>query len=265
MSKATPDPAHMFARVVCGVDGSDESAEAVHQATRIAIGSVHLVVCMDVPAATRAGAVSGELVKQLHAEADSALDRARSLAQSPTTSQQVAGRPAETLTALLVRQDATMVAVGSKGTGRAAGVLFGSVATRVLHDAPCSVLVARRSPIVGEFPHRIVVGVDGSPESAVAHAVAVELGRRFDADVRPIVATGDRKQPPDLEHAREFADEMIVDPGSPITALGDASTSADVVVVGTRGLHGIRSIGSVSERIAHSARCSVIVVRLHGA
>ena len=119
--------------------------------------------------------------------------------------------------------------------------------------------------LLEQFPHRIVVGVDGSPESAVAFAVAIELGRRFDADVRPIVATGDRKQPPDLKHARELADEIIVDPGPPITALGDASASADVVVVGTRGLHGIRSIGSVSERIAHRARCSVIVVRPHGA
>jgi nucleotide-binding universal stress UspA family protein len=264
MSKATPNPARMFARVVCGVDGSDESAEAVRQATRVAIGSVHLVVCMDVPAATRAGAVSGELVKQLQAEADNALDRARSLAQSPTTSEQVAGRPAATLTALLERHGATMVAVGSKGTGRAAGVLFGSVATRMLHDAPCSVLVARRSPIAREFPHRIVVGVDGAPESAGAFAVAVELGRRFDADVRPIVAIGDRKQPPDLEHAREIADTVIVDPGKPVTALTEASSRVDLVVMGSRGLHGIRSIGSVSERVAHNASCSVIVVRLYG-
>jgi nucleotide-binding universal stress UspA family protein len=32
-------------------------------------------------------------------------------------------------------------------------------------------------------------------------------------------------------------------------------------VVGSRGLQGMRSLGSVSERVAHEARCSVLVVR----
>jgi nucleotide-binding universal stress UspA family protein len=34
----------------------------------------------------------------------------------------------------------------------------------------------------------------------------------------------------------------------------------DLVVVGSRGLHGVRALGSVSERVAHRARCSVLVV-----
>jgi hypothetical protein len=29
----------------------------------------------------------------------------------------------------------------------------------------------------------------------------------------------------------------------------------------SRGVHGIKSLGSVSERVAHQARCSVVVVR----
>jgi nucleotide-binding universal stress UspA family protein len=31
--------------------------------------------------------------------------------------------------------------------------------------------------------------------------------------------------------------------------------------VGSRGLHGVRALGSVSERVAHDARCSVLVIR----
>jgi nucleotide-binding universal stress UspA family protein len=204
------------------------------------------------------------LVEHSDAEAEDALSHARSVARSPTTSRKVAGAPAEGLVTLLERGDATLVAVGSKGTGRVAGVLFGSVATRLLHDAPCSVLVARRSPLPGEFPQRIVVGVDGSPESAAAFAAAAELGHRFGADVRPIVAIGDRKPQPDPVRVRRIADTVIVDPETPVTALTEASSSVDLVVVGSRGLHGIRSIGSVSEQIAHNALCSVIVVRLHG-
>ena len=37
---------------------------------------------------------------------------------------------------------------------------------------------------------------------------------------------------------------------------------ADLLVVGSRGLHGVRALGSVSERVAHRAPCSVLVVRL---
>jgi nucleotide-binding universal stress UspA family protein len=37
--------------------------------------------------------------------------------------------------------------------------------------------------------------------------------------------------------------------------------SADLVVVGSRGLRGLKALGSVSERVAHQARSSVLVVR----
>ena len=47
----------------------------------------------------------------------------------------------------------------------------------------------------------------------------------------------------------------------PVPALLAASADADVLVVGSRGLHGLRSLGSVSERVAHAAGCSTLVVR----
>jgi nucleotide-binding universal stress UspA family protein len=47
--------------------------------------------------------------------------------------------------------------------------------------------------------------------------------------------------------------------GSPVDAL--SRLDPDLLVVGSRGLQGIRSLGSVSERVAHEARCSVLVVR----
>jgi nucleotide-binding universal stress UspA family protein len=35
----------------------------------------------------------------------------------------------------------------------------------------------------------------------------------------------------------------------------------DLVVIGSRGLHGLKALGSISERVAHQAECSVLVVR----
>ena len=50
----------------------------------------------------------------------------------------------------------------------------------------------------------------------------------------------------------------------PVRALVDAGANADIVVVGSRGLHGLKALGSVSERVAHQAPCSVLVVRTRG-
>jgi nucleotide-binding universal stress UspA family protein len=47
----------------------------------------------------------------------------------------------------------------------------------------------------------------------------------------------------------------------PVRALVGASGIADLVVVGSRGLHGLKALRSVSERVAHQAECSVLVVR----
>lgn len=47
----------------------------------------------------------------------------------------------------------------------------------------------------------------------------------------------------------------------PVRALVGASGIVDLVVVGSRGLHGLKALGSVSERVAHEAEGSVLVVR----
>ena len=47
----------------------------------------------------------------------------------------------------------------------------------------------------------------------------------------------------------------------PVRALVAASADADLLVVGSRGLDGLRALGSVSERVAHRARCSTLIVR----
>jgi len=49
--------------------------------------------------------------------------------------------------------------------------------------------------------------------------------------------------------------------GDPVEALVAASADADLLIVGSRGLHGLKALWSVSERLAHEARCSALVVR----
>ena len=80
---------------------------------------------------------------------------------------------------LAAAKGATLVAVGSHGKPRGRGSLLGSVATRLVHDAPCSVLVTRAAAEPERFPQSIAVGVDGSPASLSAAAAATEVGVRL--------------------------------------------------------------------------------------
>ena len=52
-----------------------------------------------------------------------------------------------------------------------------------------------------------------------------------------------------------------IDVRGPVETLVEASAGADLLVVGSRGVHGLCTLGSVSERVAHRAACSVLVVR----
>ena len=56
--------------------------------------------------------------------------------------------------------------------------------------------------------------------------------------------------------------EFRVRQGEPARVLLEESTDADLIVVGSRGLGGFRSLllGSVSDHVAHHATCPVVVV-----
>ena len=101
-----------------------------------------------------------------------------------------------------------------------------AVATHLLHEAPCSVLVVRPTAERERWPRSIVVGTDGSPAAAAATAVAYALAKRFGA--------GDERKP---------ADYLLA-----------TSKDADLLVLGSRGLHGFAALGSVSERVAHQSK-----------
>jgi nucleotide-binding universal stress UspA family protein len=148
---------------------------------------------------------------------------------------------------------ADLVAVGSRGRGRIAGIAFGSVATLVTHEAPCSVLVARASDTPSQWPAAVAVGVDGSEHAQKAQRVAQEIADRAGATLRVLAARG----------GGEVGDvgSAEVDERAPVDALVAAAGSADLMVVGSRGLSGLAALGSVAERVAHQAPCSVLIVR----
>jgi nucleotide-binding universal stress UspA family protein len=157
------------------------------------------------------------------------------------------------------RMRATLLAIGAPTQRRLEEIILGGVGGEMLHEAPCSVLLARAVPDEATFPCSIVVGVDGSDEAAGAHQVAASLANRFHSTLRGVVALGGKHV--DLDTVEQRHPQVEVAAQAPIPALVEAATCADLLVVGSRGLHGLRALGSVSERVAHQAVCSVLVVR----
>jgi nucleotide-binding universal stress UspA family protein len=88
--------------------------------------------------------------------------------------------------------------------------------------------------------------------------VAQDLAERFGSRLRVIAAVGG--DPLEVDGLKSVG-LVEFDERKPVDALADASQTADLVIVGSRGLGGLRALGSVSERIAHKAACSVLVVR----
>lgn len=231
-----------FGRVLVGIDDSPESLEAARQAAILATGPVTLLAAYELTQAIVGGGMAPAPVAPLDEgpaceSAEGALGRARQEIGADEPAGKIArGRSWEVLIDEIALEHITLVAVGSHGAGRARGILIGSTATELVHKAPCSVLVARKP--LKDFPDSIVVGVDGSKEAAVADAVAGALAKRFGARLERLE---------NLPH--------------PVGGLVDAAIEAELLVVGSRGLHGVKALGSVSERVAHEARCSVLVVR----
>lgn len=253
----------IFERVLCGVDGSDAGAEAAWVAARVAgsEGSLVLVTVHDPSVAVHAGWMATRVAEQLGEESMRASERGRAEAGSlrRVETRLIEGSPLDVLRREIERTRSTLAVVGTHEHSRAVGITFGSVATHLLHEAHCSVLVARAPSDRQTWPETIFVGVDGSRSSEAAFEAASQLATRLRATVRAVAAT---KEPLiDLEAARELAPGLETIDETAVHALHVLSEEADLVVVGSRGLRGIRALGSVSERIAHEARCSVLVVR----
>ena len=249
----------VFSRVLCGIDGTPESLEALRQADglRDPSGQLTVVTALELASAAQAGWAATGAGAQLEAAAALALEAAR--AEAPGADfRRVGGRADQVLTAEAERLDATLLAVGTHGIRRLVGVAIGSVTTMVLHEGPCSVLVARARPVGEEQLGAIVVGIDGSPQSELAAAVAFQLGERFGVEVRPVTAGGDGV---DRDAVEAIVPDAAVTEGRPVETLIASAGRSDLLVVGSRGLGGLRSLGSVSERVAHRAPCSVLVVR----
>jgi nucleotide-binding universal stress UspA family protein len=256
--------------VLCGVDPSPQSTAALDQGVQLADEGAQIwaVAAWDPRLAMHAGLHAAEVRVGLRREAVSALESAKK--ENPSVQPMLINGPdVAALLSAVANLRADLISVGSHGGSRAAGIVFGSVATAMVHHAPCCVLVAR-SVEAGPFPRLILHAGDGSPDSLDAARLAGSIAARRKAGVVTLnVGEG-------LERGAGVAEEAaaIIEAGGgePVIELETGSAprrivevagriGADLIVVGSRGLTGIKALGSVSERVVHRASCSVLVVR----
>lgn len=251
----------MFKRILCGVDESPESVEAVRQARQLADINTELLLVgvVDEAVAVHAGWAATAVLDDMRAAEVAALAAARRVGGRQAETRLVRGVPWSSIADLAGEEEADLVAVGSHEHRRTAGIVGGSVATYMLHEAPCSVLIARRCGHPDRFPRSIVAGFDGSACGVEALALARRLAEVTNANLRVVAAAGGEKLP--LDPIREHAPDAALDHCPPVEALVAESETADLLVLGSRGLHGLAAIGSVSEQVAHRAKSSVLVVR----
>lgn len=251
----------IFGRVVAGVDGSDPGFEACRQAAGLVEpeGWLEAVTAVYLVEAALAGWSAARVAAELEREAGETIMKAREIVGDRGEARLLNGPPFEALLRELEDGRATLAVVGTHGHSRLSEMILGGVAGRLLHEAPCSVLIARPPAAEPLFPRAILAGIDGSPAADAALAAAEYLALRFESPLRVVTAVEGKCV--NLEHARSRAPELEEVAEQPVGALVDASKDADLLVVGSRGLHGWRALGSVSERVAHQAACSVLVVR----
>lgn len=159
--------------IVVGVDASESSmralAWAVEQAEteRRALTLVHAVNAV-MPAYTPASAVFPEEARvALREDGHQILAAARAEVQrtAPTLEVHEVFRLEDPRNVLLeMSRDAAMVVVGSRGRGRVASLLLGSVGVALIRHAHCPVVVHRPSN-PGTVRNGILVGADGSEQS----------------------------------------------------------------------------------------------------
>jgi nucleotide-binding universal stress UspA family protein len=213
-----------------------------------------------------------------------------------------AGLPRKAIPEYAREWGADLIMVGSHRSNAVARFLLGSVAQAVLRAAPCSVEIVRPSPrsVPAFYPGmKILVGTDGSECSqkaigavanrpwptetlvrviSVREPVATEMYASYETVYSPdlvqeIVERERRRAEDALTSARQIlssAGVKLCDSsetlfGDPRSVLLDEakSWSADLVVAGSHGLHGLDLVlmGSVSEAVAMHAHCSVEVIR----
>ncbi|MDP7701247.1 universal stress protein [Mycobacterium sp. TY815] len=280
--------------ILVGVDGSEPSNAAVVWAAREAVlrhvplTLIHMVTAAvpmypEMPLSMGMGMWSDEdghrVLQHAVKVAEDIIGTSRPV---PVSTELKCSPPVPTLVRL--SENAELMVVGSHGRSAVGRGLLGSVSSAVIRRANCPVAVIRDEDVRAGAP--VVVGIDGSPASELATAIAFEEASRRGVELKAVHAWSDIEavELPGLDWTifKEDADRILAERlagwqeqfpdvtvhrvvvcDRPARQLIKQAESAQLVVVGShgRGSVGAMLLGSVSNAVVHSTRTPVIVAR----
>jgi nucleotide-binding universal stress UspA family protein len=264
--------------VVAGVDPSPTALEAARFAADEAYRrglSLTLVHGFTWPWTTGAGEFDADPDPHARRRASRQLARAAQVIHDeypglPVRERIVDGHPGEVL--VDYSRQAALLVVGHRGEGGFSELLAGSIAIHTAAHAHCPVIVVRGTPGKPNAP--VMVGVDGSAESDSATGFAFEIAVSRGAPLVAVtVSPPGRAGPGPL--AGDFGTytarypevvarrEMVLHQRSAAGGLIEAADGAALIVVGSRGVGGLRGLllGSVGRALIEHAPCPVAIVR----
>jgi nucleotide-binding universal stress UspA family protein len=287
-------------RVLFATDGSSDASAAAAFLGRLPLsaGSRVRIVSVIEPRPGRLDLPGvQDYCDALASEGARLVDGARtSLSTSaPIETAVLAGVPRDEIVREAHDWDADLVVVGARGLGVVDAWLLGSVSLAVARRVECAVLIVKGQ---GRRLRQLVIGLDGS--DAATHAAAFVAAWPLDAThsvrligvvepvhfpssapdlIRPQIAAAVRElkrerraeldkalsQVAPLFEAQGVTVSRETPEGHPADVIAAAAARADtdLVVVGARGLGGVKRLllGSVSENVLRAARCPVLIVR----
>lgn len=270
-STAAVAPEVVFADILCAVDGTRGSFAAVEQAAAMAGPAGHLTL-LAVTAVTGGGAFRHAAISDSRAEL--VLDRAADIAYTTGVASTRVVDSGEPAVDVILQRAAghELLAIGAPVTSWLGGMFVGKVASKALGGFTTPLLAARALPLEHRFAERVIVASDGLGESDRVVDLAGRIARSRGAELILLHAVGieSNARPHRVENqVRRLQDTLgrpiqtrieAAEPRELILASAALNGAASLLVMGSRRLEGLRALGSVSRRIVHEARCSVLLV-----
>ena len=269
--------APIFADLLCAIRGKEGGYAAVEQAAALA-GAQGRLTLLAVTSYRSGGSHRGPAIGP--ARAAEILGRAEGIAREvgvPFTSEVDPGSPpSRVILDWSARYD--LLALGAPASSWPGTWLSVGVGNKAIEGFTTPLLVARPLAAERRFTDRVVVASDGLEASQAVVDLAARLAHANGSNVTLVHALGresplkrgrSRGQERVLEKQGETLErtlasgtsEVLVEPGRPADVIKAAAAAADasLVVMGSRRLDGLRAMGSVSRRVVHQARCSVLL------
>jgi len=260
----------IFNDILCAVDGTQESLAAIEQAAALAGSSGH-VTLLEVTSFEVDGSYRGPAI--LPAQATRIVQDATRTAEKSGVPFSMEVDPEESPSRVVLdwAVDRDLLALGAPSTGWLGGMFRKGVAVSAEGSFTTPLLVARSISTGPQFAQRILVASDGLADSDALVEFAGRLARDRGADVVLLHAIGleskarcrrVEEQASRLQLATDDANEVRLERGSARTMIVETASAVDasLIVMSSRRIKGPRAIGSVSRRVVHEGRCSVLLV-----